>query len=379
MLITRYLFKNLLQVAAFISISLTMVIWLAQSLKLLELVANSDAPPILFLQLVFLTLPKFLEIIMPLSLGIAVFFTYNKLIMDNELIVLRACGFDQYALARPALALALTVSVIALILSLWATPKGLSEMQSLRQAVKTKYSAFLLREGVFNTFSDKLTIYLRKRQRDGDMLGLVIHDTRNKKKPPVTVTAKRGRVVMEGETPNIIVFDGMRQQFEPETGTVTRLHFTRYTIEINGLEGSTQERWRNDSERTLAELLSPDPRNVRDQDNKDLFFAEANHRISSPLKALSFTLIALSTVLLGSFNRRGQGKRIGFGVLALILVQALDMTFDNLSKSNLAFLPLMHLNTLLPILVGLYLLHPRGEAGLIDLVARLRNKEEGAT
>ena len=95
MLVTRYLFKNLLNATLFTAVTLTLVVWLTQSLKLLELVANSDAPPKLFLQLVGLTLPKFLEIILPLSLVTAVLFMYNKLIMDNEIIVMRACGVDQ--------------------------------------------------------------------------------------------------------------------------------------------------------------------------------------------------------------------------------------------------------------------------------------------
>ncbi len=45
MLVTRYLFKNLLTATLFVALTLTLVVWLTQSLKLLELVANSDAPP----------------------------------------------------------------------------------------------------------------------------------------------------------------------------------------------------------------------------------------------------------------------------------------------------------------------------------------------
>src|SRR3954467_4237489 len=146
MLVTRYLFKNLFNATIFIALTLTLVIWLTQSLKLLELVANSDAPPGLFLKLVAMTLPKFLEMILPLSLVIAVIFTYNRLIMDNEVIVMRACGVDQYALARPAIGLAIMTSLLLTFITTWASPKCFSEVQALRQIIKTQYSAFLLRE-----------------------------------------------------------------------------------------------------------------------------------------------------------------------------------------------------------------------------------------
>jgi lipopolysaccharide export system permease protein len=370
MLMTRYLFKNLLNVTLFVALTLTLVICLTQSLNLLELVANSDAPPSLFLQLVALTLPKFLEIILPLSLVTAILFTYNKLVMDNELIVLRASGVDQYALARPAIILAVSTSLIVMLLSTWVTPKGLGQVQALRQAVKTQYSAFLLREGVFNTFGDKFTVYLRSREANGDMLGLMIHDTRDKTKPPVTIIAKKGLVVMDGDVPNIVVFEGMRQQLDPDSGLLTKLYFSRYTIEIKGLEGAAQERWRGAGERTLQELLNPDLSNKRDRSNADLFLAEASHRIISPWNALAFAMIALVTVLLGPLNRRGQGKRILFGAVLVMLAQSLNLVFVNLSKKHLAAVPLVCLNTLLPILLGFYFLHINGEQRLMLLMRR---------
>jgi lipopolysaccharide export LptBFGC system permease protein LptF len=51
--------KNLLSATLFIALTMTAVIWLTQSLKLLELVANSDAPPSLFIKLVAFSLPRF--------------------------------------------------------------------------------------------------------------------------------------------------------------------------------------------------------------------------------------------------------------------------------------------------------------------------------
>src|SRR4051812_41117539 len=154
MLMRRYLFKNLLHATVFIAITLTLVIWLTQSLKLLELVANSDAPPSLFLRLVMLTLPKFLEIILPISLVTGVLFIYNKMIMDNEIIVLRAAGVDHYAMAKPAILLAILASLFLTAITTWISPKSFEEVHTMRQIIKTQYTAFLLREGVFNTFGN---------------------------------------------------------------------------------------------------------------------------------------------------------------------------------------------------------------------------------
>lgn len=375
MLTTRYLFKNLFSVTVFVAITLALVIWLTQSLKLLELVANSDAPPSLFLKLVALTLPRFLEVILPLALVTGILFTYNKMIMDNELVVMRACGFDQFTLARPALMLCAGFMVIIIAITSFLSPMSQSEMKSLRREIKAQYSAFLLREGVFNTFSNDLTVYVRQRDAAGDLLGLMIHDRRDADKPPVTVTAKRGRIFMNGEEPNILVYDGMRQQMDPQSNVVSRLFFSRYTIEIKGLEGETQERWRDAGERTLFELFTPNMNDKRDRKNTDAFYVEGHLRILAPFNTLSFALVALACILLGPFNRRGQGKKVLTAVIVVVALQAASMGLGNAAKKTPSLLPVMYLLTFTPILISAFLMHIRGEQWLM---ARLR-KWRGCT
>lgn len=372
MLITRYLLKNVLAVAAFIAVTLTMVIWLTQSLKLLELIANSDAPPGIFIKLVALSLPRFLEIIFPLSLVAAVLFVYNKLIMDNELIVLRSCGFDQLTLARPALIVAGCLTVVLFLMTTWISPESHEKMQGLRQNIKAQYSSFLLQEGVFNTFGDDLTVYLRKRSRDGDLLGLLIHDTRDKDKPPVTITAKRGRIVVEDDVPSIMVYDGLRQQMDTSSNVTSRLFFSRYMIEIKGLESGGRDRRHEASERTLYELLNPDLTARYDILHQDTFRAEAHQRITTPFNALGFTLTALSFILLGSFDRRGQKKKIITAAIAVTLLQVGHLMAGNLSVKNNAFIPLLYILTLIPIGIGFSLLHSRGEAWIIAFTTKWR-------
>ncbi len=367
-LMTRYLLRNLLTVTSFIVVTLTAVIWLTQSLKLLEIVASSDAPAGIFIKLVALTLPKFLEIIFPLSLVTAILFVYNKMIMDNELIILRSCGCDQHHLARPAVILALAMTLLLLIFSTTVSPLSATAMQQLRASVKAEYSTFLLREGVFNTFGKSLTVYLRARDVNGDLLGLMIHDMRQKDDPPVTITAKRGRIVMQGDVPNIVVFDGLRQQMDKKNNAVSRLYFSQYAIEIKGLEGETTPRWREPKELTFFELLRPDPRVSRKTVNRNTFLAEAHHRIITPFNALGFSLIALVFILSGPFNRRGQARKVFAAAMVIILLQSLNLALVSLIRRHSELIPVLYLATAVPVITGFYLLGAAGERKMAAIV-----------
>lgn len=375
-LITRYLLRHIIAATLFVMIALTLIVWLTQSLKLLELIAASDAPPAMFIKLVLLTMPRFLEIIIPLSLVAGILFVYYKMIMDNELIVMRACGFDHFALARPALLLAAIFALICFALTSYVSPRGYAEMQSMRQHLKSEYTAFLLRDGVFNTFGRKLTVYVRARAHDGDLLGLMIHDARDSDKPPVTITAKRGRLVTDGETPQIIVYDGMRQQIDARNpDSLTKLYFSRYTIEIKGFADQRPTRWREASERTLPELFNPNMNDRTDRLAADEFTAAAHHRIASPFNALTYTVVALACLMLGSFNRRGQTRKIIMAAVIVICLQTLNLALLSAAKDHLALIPVLYAVTFAPLGAGLFAMTTQGEQTLKSLQARLRARD----
>ena len=368
MLITRYLMKNLVSATFFVTIALTMVVLLTQSLKILELVANSDAPPGLFVKLVALSLPKFLETILPVALVVAALFVYNKFIMDNELVVLRSCGFDHHAIARPALLLAAIVSLIMLGLTTYATPVSYGAMQSLRTQVMSKYSSFLLREGVFNTFGKDLTVFVRSRDRNGDLTGILIHDRRDKDKPPSTTTAKRGRLVMNKDIPTILVQDGMRQQMDTSSNAVSRLYFSEYMIEVNSLDTGQRVRNRDYSERTLPELLRPDMTVKYDRDKREVFLAEAHADLIRPFLSVAFVLSGLAVLLVGPFNRRGQGRKMLFAVLIIVAIMVANLMLTSATRRHLELVPLLYLTVFVPALAGYYALGLRGEQQIMALL-----------
>ena len=78
--------------------------------------------------------------------------------------------------------------------------------------------------------------------------------------------------------------------------------------------------------------------------------------MTQPLYALAFSFIALLSLLLGHYNRRGQSERIYLAVAAVVFLQAMALGFENLSDKNLWFLIFMFANFALPIIGGFVVL-----------------------
>ena len=380
MLLTRYISKNLIGVTFFVTLVLTMVIWLTKSLHFLEIMIDSNAPVGSFMKLIFLSLPKPLEVILPIALMTAILFVYNKMIVDNEMVVMRSSGLSQNVLARPAILLSIVITLLVFLLTTWLSPVSIKNMQGFRQTLKTEYSSFLLREGVFNTVGKNITVYVKKREANGNLYGLVIHDARDKDTPPVTIIAKKGTVVSTDKGPSIIVYDGIRQQLNIESQSLSKLYFDSYTIETHEFQNQALLRWQKESERTLLELLYPKKGDKRAKKFQQQFTVEAHTRITEPLYSIIFALIPLVCLILGSFNRRGQTKRILIAVVLVIILKSTSLGIADLAKKHTFMLPILYILPLSVIGICSFLLTPKGEAFRRKLLLLLNRKHlKGAT
>jgi lipopolysaccharide export system permease protein len=317
--IERYMFRQLAIVAVLVTLTLTMAVWLTQSLRFVELIVNRGLSLQSYLYLTLLLLPSFLSLMLPVSLFTAVLFTYNKLITDSELIVLRAAGLGPFQLARPALVLAGIVVMMGYTLSLYLLPWSYRQFKDLEYNVRTDYSSVLLREGAFNNVTSGITVYIRSREPDGELQGILIHDNRERDKS-FTLMAERGRLAMTEEGPRVILVNGNRQQVDPANGKLSLLYFDRYSVDLGKIGQAQQNRWREPRERYLHELLFPS-NSPDDRAQASRLRAEAHNRLTTPLLGFAFTLISLAALLSGEFNRRGQSKRV---LAAIALAAALQ-------------------------------------------------------
>jgi len=350
----RYIFRQLAGPFVFFLLSLTGVIWLTQSLRFVDLIINKGLSASYFAQLTLLVLPGVLTIILPIALFAAVLYVYNNLDGDSEIIVMRASGLGNMSLARPALVLALAVTVVGYFLSLYLMPTGQRAFKDMKTSLRTNLSYVLLQEGTFNTIGDSLTVYIRARQSGGEMLGILVHDSRVARRP-VTIIAEKGAVVRTEAGPRFILVNGNRQEIDHAAGQLSLLQFDSYALDLGQFVRKDDNRWLEPGERYLHELFWPGT-GADDLANAARMRAEGHDRLAAPLYGLAFTLIALVAVLSGEFNRRGRRWRLVVAVGCIALVRAAGLGLVGLSAKAPALIPLLYGNVFLVMAISLYVL-----------------------
>lgn len=349
----RYILWQCFTMMVFVTAALSAAVWLARSLRLIDLIVNRGLTIELFLYLALLILPRFLDIVLPIGAFIAVLFVFNRLGSESELVVMRAAGLGPLALARPVFILAGGAFLVLLSLSAYFLPASNREFKDLQFEIRNRFVSGLLQEGTFTTISDKLTIYIEGRNERGEATGLLVDDERDPQ-DPVTLLAERGAFAESGQASRIVMVNGSRQRFDRATGKLSVLTFDRYTLDLDTLRDAPGVRFRDAQERFLGELFWPPAR--LDPATRASFRVEGHQRLVIPLSIFSFVMIPLACLLPGQFSRRGQLRRVLLAIALALVFQALDLAVINLANRNPATIPLMYLTDLLPSVLGLGLL-----------------------
>ena len=333
-LYSRYILKNLVLPTLLIAVSLVCVAWLARSLRYIEIIVNQGFPLSDFLYFVTLLLPNLLAYVLPIAVFIATIYVYNKLLYESELLVLRASGVSNFALAKPIFTFAIILTAIGYFIALYAQPLAAREFRDMQFKMRDSYTNLLLREGVFNNPANGFTVYLKKREPDGLLRGILVHDNRDADKT-VTMMAQEGSITSTDTGLKFFMKNASRHTIDKKTGEVSILYFDSYPADISFYTSSDGKRPLKKDERYLADLLYPESEIVGKEINK--FNAEAHDRLTWPILNISLPLLAIVILLSGDFNRRGQSRKIIFAVVLGLGAVLLAMGLKNMVASGKEF------------------------------------------
>ncbi len=340
--VTWYVLRQLSGAMLYVTLALAGVVWLSQSLRFVDLIINRGLSFLTFLHLTLLLVPVFLSLLLPIALFCAVVYTYHRLTIDSELVVLRAIGLSQIDLAKPALILSAAITVLCYAITLYLMPMGFREFKDRQFTIRSDYSHVLLQEGTFNTLGSGVTVYFRSRQPDGQVFGILVHDDRDMS-APVTMLAERGALVRTQAGPRLVLFNGNRQEYNTNDRKLGLLYFDRYSFDLTGLVEAQGPRWREPRERYPHELFGP-PQSEDDRLQLTELRAEGHRRLVSPLFSLVFTLIGLAGLLGGEFSRRGRLPRMFITAVAAIAFQGLALALANVIVKLPPLTPLLYVN-----------------------------------
>jgi lipopolysaccharide export system permease protein len=309
-----YLLRQILGPFLLFTLVLTLVVWMTQSLRLLDLVINRGQSAVVFGYLTLLMVPSLLVVIVPIAFFGAALYALNKLCADSELVVMWSAGISRFQLAVPVLGAAIIAMAMTYACSLYLMPAGQRLMKDKVFDIRADIGAAILREGAFTTPSDGLTVFIRELTPEGEIRGILVHDNRDSARP-VTYIAETGTLAQTPEGPRLIMRNGDIEQGEQGGARLGVLKFDRYVFDLDQYAGPQRATERETSERYLGELFDPQFTGPNQAVRRGVYLAEAHNRLSTPLYCIAFALIALAATAKGRMGRSNHALRLAAAAL----------------------------------------------------------------
>jgi lipopolysaccharide export system permease protein len=336
-----YILRQIVGPFLLFALILTLVVWMTQSLRLLDLVINRGQSAAIFAYLTMLMLPSLLVVIAPIAFFGAALYALNRLNNDSELVVMWSSGVSRLQLALPVLAAAMLVMTVCYACSLYLMPLGQRTMKDKVFDIRADIGAAILREGAFTTPSDGLTVFIRELAPDGEIRGILVHDNREPKRP-ITYLAESGVLAQTQEGARLIMENGNIEQGEGGGARLSVLKFDRYVFDLDQYAGPQRASDRDTSERYLSELLDP-PFPASQTVRRGVYIAEAHNRLSGPLYCIAFALIALAATAKGRMGRTSYALRLAGAALIGAALRLIGYGAQGIAASNPQFTLVLYL------------------------------------
>jgi lipopolysaccharide export system permease protein len=369
----RYLAREMVVPFGLGFVVFTFILFMQQVLKLVEMILNKGVPVATVAELVAYVLPSFLGLTVPMATLLAILVAFGRLSGDSEVTAMKGCGISLYQLYPPVLLLALAAYGASTLLSLYAVPWGKQGFKRIVFEIANSRAEAGIKERVFNTDFDGLTLYVDRADIRGSRLtGVFIADRREGSQPTIIV-AGEGRIVSDPQAKAVTLHlvNGTIQRPGRDPATYHRAEFKTYDLrlDVGGL-ASFQRSALKFTDLSPEEMKAELRALGRGDASRNKKLVAYHEKFSMPFASFVFAVIG---VPLGLQSRRS-GRATGYplAILVFLVYYVLLSVGETLGGSGLlppalsVWLPNLALGA-----VGLVLFRAAAHEGVLPLLDRV--------
>jgi len=347
----KYIFKTIFPTFLTLSAVLTSLVWITQTLRLVHLI-DKGIEFTTFLKIVVLLIPSLLFMILPVITVISVIVVYNRLQDERQLLILRSAGLSNFNLAKPALFLAILITIFASYISAYLMPYSYNKLKQETSNFQKGYVANIIEARTFNQISKTSTIYIDKRNSDGSMDGVIFFDNKNPENRTIFF-AKQGIInTTDSENTQFELIDGLRHSYDSQ-GNLTKLYFDNLAVVIGSEKNDEGSRSKTSLELYLNEMLWPDASLSTEKQNR--LITDAHSRIIWPLFNFAFVFLSLSIFLRQPYNRKSHIKQYIITFIPILIASYFHFTLQKIAYTDLNYIFLCYANVFICIMLSIWL------------------------
>ena len=302
---------------------LTGLAWMVQIMSMMKFLLNYGIELTNFLGLTIMMIPFILSIVVPFVTFISVLFVYNKLIGDNEIVVMAGTGCSPARIARPAIILAGILTIAHLVLNIWVVPMTQAKFYDTQWNLRYGLAHLKLQEGAFTEMSHGLVVYVDKVSGQ-DLNQVMLSDMRDDKSQMV-IFAKNGKLVNTMRGLSIVMSNG---SLEMQGAGKVIGSFDNFDMDLSITEKNNNNTFKARRMSTIA-LVRAMSEKISPEQYKTVM-TEISTRILTPFMNIILATLALTVLLRSSLLRRRTSFAPAIAVVIMVVIMAAFMSVSNM-------------------------------------------------
>ena len=209
-LLFRKFLKDNLKLFTDIILSIGSIVWVIQSVGFLDIVTEDGHSFKVYFFYSLLNFPKIIHRILPFVFFITLFYQITKYENNNELLVFWIHGVKKIQLINIIIIYSILLGLFQVILGGYISPIGQDKARSFIRSSNLDFFPSIIREGKFVDTVENLTIFIEKKNENGDFENIFLKDDTegSVKNKSQVIFAKRAKLINDENNRYFKLFDG---------------------------------------------------------------------------------------------------------------------------------------------------------------------------
>lgn len=302
MIYYKYILKLLLSNFTVVVTVITSVVWLTQSMRIINLIIDKGISFLDFALAAVMMLPYLIFIIIPIAVFSSVVIVLRRLLTEREIDILKSSGFSNIKIIKPFIGFAFIISTLSYVISFEILPASYSKFRDMQVHFRSNYSSLLLEEGVFKS-QGNLIFYIDKKDENNNYHGIVVYDNRIEGKHKI-LSAEVGKIIKRNGQVLFELYNGNHQEKRGDNQIINLIFFERYVLNIITTPAAEREKSIIDVNEKSITSLFMDAINSSDGKLDNYLLASLNFRLSWPLFAFPFTILPFFFFITRTYRRK---------------------------------------------------------------------------
>jgi lipopolysaccharide export LptBFGC system permease protein LptF len=317
---------------------MTIVVWITQATRYLDLVVTQSTPLKDLLLVSACLLPHIFFIITPAVAFLSSNHVFKKMFYSKELTVLHSFGVDKKQILKVFFKFLIFLTVIQYVISIFALPASMKKLRDIKNNVHKEVFVNLLTANRFISNIDGLTVHVGQKGPGNILKEIFIFDSRKINKT-TTIIAQYGFFTKSQKEFFLELGNGSILEKTNETRCFSK--FSKYNIHLDTIHMNSTFSKKDANEYFISELLFQE-----DFPRKHLlrYRAYGHFRVLWP--PIIFSICVPTLILFSANIERGRSTSVTSMVI-LVLNKILFMLFYVLSYNSKIFPVFLYVLTII--------------------------------